>query len=713
MPKMDRVNGLVVAIVLNHNQASYTRECLASLCRVDYPQIRVLVVDNGSRDNSLREVTSEFPEVDFLWLSENLGVAGGRNAGLRRALGEDPEYILFLDNDTLVAPGFLSSLVARIETDSRIGGVQPKILFTDPPDRICTVGGKLHRRISHYRHPGSGHPDVPGVQHPAEIDIVSGCAGLFRSAVFDAIGLLDETYSPYCHEDVDWSLRMRLAGYRLVSEPMAVIWHRVSTHAQASASKLMQLAKGHILFLRFHTKWYDLPVSLLWVSFHISRRYLLPAAVRGDWESVGAIASGIQMGVSQKPRAIEKPTSRARSEPMTEASSPARLQSRKKVFLIGVLGPFDSGPTRVYETLLRSQFAEYFQVRFLDLRFAANVADFEKVRTRKFLRLVRYLLITFYGLLRERFSALCIPLSTNRNAFLKDSLFAWMGFLFNVPVVILEHGTNIPALYEKSGKIVQWCMRATLKRTAKCLVLADCLKFNFEPFLPANRVESVYLGIDDLNIGDRQEYSSSADRVTVLYLSTLVESKGILVLLESISEVAKTRQNIHFIVAGGWGRDEALVRARVDKWLSDPTLKSRVSFIGPVQGMTKARALLDADVFILPTLVDTAPLVVLEAMRAGLPIISTDVGAIPEIVLDGQNGLICAKGNPGQLAEKIRYLADRPELRKQMSQNNFQRFDNLFTTDKFACRMIDVFESVFGETDKETQGVAAVETSVH
>jgi len=141
---------------MNRNQTAYTRDCLVSLQAVTYPAFRIVVVDNGSSDNSLEEVAREFPAVDFLWFKENLGVAGGRNAGLRHVLPFGPEYVLFLDNDTFVSPDFLSRLVERMRSDARIGAVQPKICFADPPNRICSVGGRLYPRISYYRHPGSG-----------------------------------------------------------------------------------------------------------------------------------------------------------------------------------------------------------------------------------------------------------------------------------------------------------------------------------------------------------------------------------------------------------------------------------------------------------------------------------------------------------------------------------------------------------------------------
>lgn len=299
------MNALVAVIVLNRNQAGYTRDCLASLQHVDYPHCRIVVVDNGSSDDSLRRVAQGFTGVNFLWLKENLGVAGGRNAGLREALQWQPEYVLFLDNDTLVAPDFLTRLVALMRADTRIGAVQPKIYFADLPQRICSVGGRLYPRISHYRHPGSGKIDSGEFREPAEIDLVSGCASLARARVFHEVGLLDAGYSPYGPEDVDWSLRLRNAGYRLMVEPSAVVWHRVSSRPQESPDKVKNLAKGHVLFLRIHAKLFDLPLSIAWVSLHVSRRHLFPALVRRDWASAAAVFQGICEGLKQERRPIE------------------------------------------------------------------------------------------------------------------------------------------------------------------------------------------------------------------------------------------------------------------------------------------------------------------------------------------------------------------------------------------------------------------------
>ncbi len=371
---------------------------------------------------------------------------------------------------------------------------------------------------------------------------------------------------------------------------------------------------------------------------------------------------------------------------------------REKIFLVGVLGPFDSGPTRVYETLLKSHFTERFDVRFLDFQFASDVADFHRLRPQKFFLLLWYLLRTTYWLFREPYDALCIPLSTNRNAFLKDSLFVWLGVLFGVPVVILEHGTDIPGLYRRSGRIVRGIMRATLRRATRCIVLADCLKFNFELFLPADRIISMYLGIDRVATNGKPSLKRSQnDQLTLLYLSSLEIRKGYMVLLQSLPLVLQDRNNLKCVVAGGWGWDSEPTKSWVAQLISHERLKDKVSFVGPVKGTEKEVLLNTADIYVLPALIDTAPLVLLEALRAGLPIVGTNVGAIPEIVADGVNGLICEKGNPEDLAEKILYLVERPALRQQMRQNNLDRFESLFTIEKFADRIIGVFDSVFSE----------------
>jgi GT2 family glycosyltransferase len=690
---------LVAIIILNCNQAAYTLDCLDSLSRLQYPGYRVLVVDNGSEADDAGRVVEKFPDVSVLCLPENLGVAGGRNAGLREGLEWRPRYVVFLDNDTLVAPDLLNHLVERAESDPRIGAVQPKIYYADPPDRICSVGGEFYPRISHYRHPGSGRRGS-GRRQPAEVDWLSGCATMARASMFSHVGFLDETYSPYCHEDVDWSLRLRRAGYKLIIEPAAVVWHRVSCQAAASPEKLRNQAKGHVLFLRFHTRAFDLPLSVAWLALHVGRRYLLPALARRDWQSVGAVCSGIRAGLQQAKIPIE--FARGGVHAVAGRAERARNPRRPRVLLLGTLGPADSGPACVYETLLQSRFAQRFEVNFLDLQLSRHLSDFERIRPGKMFRVLWLLLLTGWNLWRRHPDIVCLPLATNRNAFLKDSLFLWIAAGFSVPTIILEHGTHIPALYRRSGRLMRWWMRATLRHATGCIVLAERLRFNFEQFLEEERITAVHLGIAPFS-GYSPEPAARTSGPRVLFLSALLAIKGVKVLLEALPRVLATRPDLRCIVAGGWGRDRDQLQPWVEAFLANHHLEDAVEITGPVAGGRKSELLRQADIFVFPTLADSYGIVLLEAMRAGVPIVASRVGAIPEIVVDGLNGLLCEPGDSDQLAEKILELADDPELRAKMRQNNLQRFRDYFTAEKFAERMIRVFESVLGEAVREAK----------
>src|ERR1700727_1111005 len=118
-----------------------TRDCLLSLRKLDYPSYEIVLVDNGSGDGSPERLASEFPEVRLLRNATNLGFPAGNNVAIRDALERNPDYLLLLNNDTLVAPDFLSKMVAVAESDEKIGLVNPKILYFEPSHRIWLRGG--------------------------------------------------------------------------------------------------------------------------------------------------------------------------------------------------------------------------------------------------------------------------------------------------------------------------------------------------------------------------------------------------------------------------------------------------------------------------------------------------------------------------------------------------------------------------------------------
>ncbi|MGC9358694.1 MAG: glycosyltransferase family 2 protein [Anaerolineae bacterium] len=259
----------VVTIVLNWNRREDTLECLRSLEHLTYPKYGVIVVDNGSTDGSVEAVQEAFPSVQLLTNAENLGFAGGNNVGIRHALDGEADYVFLLNNDTVVDAALLDEVVATAETDPQIGLVGPKIYYYDQPDRLWYAGAREQwlRRIP--ATVGLDELDQGRYDQVRETAFIYGTAMLIRRQVLEDIGLFDERFFAY-HEDADFCMRARQAGYRCVYNPRGVIWHKVSAATRDAPHVQDYLrAKGRILFFVKHVNGIRLPLVLLYELYRL------------------------------------------------------------------------------------------------------------------------------------------------------------------------------------------------------------------------------------------------------------------------------------------------------------------------------------------------------------------------------------------------------------------------------------------------------------
>jgi GT2 family glycosyltransferase len=282
----------VWAVILAHNELSYTRECLTSILALDPPADRVLLVDNASTDGTAARVAEEFPDVGVLALPENRYFAGGVNAGLERALLEGAGSVLLLNNDLVLERGALGILAAALEQDPSRGAVGPKLFFYDRPDRIWFAGGVIARGTGLIRHRGVHRKDDGFRDGPRPVEYLSGAAVLLSRRALETVGLLDPAYVMYV-EDADWSARARRAGFTLWYEPAARGWHHVSVTSGGGLTPLkayFRLRSG-ALFLSRHAAPWERPVA--WLSYGAWTAVLLArAAVTGRLDAARALVDG-------------------------------------------------------------------------------------------------------------------------------------------------------------------------------------------------------------------------------------------------------------------------------------------------------------------------------------------------------------------------------------------------------------------------------------
>lgn len=267
---------LVSAVVLNWNGLQDTRECLHSLKAVTYPVMSVIVVDNGSENEEAAAIRSEFGDfVELIESPENRGFAGGANLGIKRALEGDCEYVLLLNNDTVVDPAFVTELMKGVETmQPGVAAVCPTTLFYDRRDVIYSTGGRYSLWRGSARQIGREKSYSGQERPPAERDHADGVCMLIPRQAIERVGLLDEEYFNYW-EETDWCARARAAGLRCYWVSPARIWHKAARSQSPDARFQYLYRRNALLFVRKRGNPLQFVTALLTHVFWFGPLYLL------------------------------------------------------------------------------------------------------------------------------------------------------------------------------------------------------------------------------------------------------------------------------------------------------------------------------------------------------------------------------------------------------------------------------------------------------
>jgi GT2 family glycosyltransferase len=282
----------VVSVILNTNRREDTLACLASLAQNAYRPHTVLVVDNASNDGSAEAIRAAHPDTHLVALAENLGYAGNNNVGIDWAIQHGADWVLVLNEDTVLAPDCVARLVETGQSDAQIGIVGPMIYHFDEPDVIQTAGGVLgpywladlmarnERDRGQYREPHS-------------VEWISGCAMLVRRAVIERVGRLDERFFTYW-EEIDWCLRASRAGWRLMHVPLAKLWHKgVQRDYRPKPSVTYYTTRNRFLFLEKN----HAPLRIWLFSAITTLRTLSSWTLKPKWRHMRADRDAMVMGV--------------------------------------------------------------------------------------------------------------------------------------------------------------------------------------------------------------------------------------------------------------------------------------------------------------------------------------------------------------------------------------------------------------------------------
>jgi len=221
---------LVYTIVLNWNSYNDTSSCLNSLKKINYDRFETIVVDNGSDDDSGKQIADEYSNIKVLFNGENAGFAGGMNTGIRHAINSGADYLFLLNNDTVIPDGqnLVQQLIQPLIENSNIGMTSPLITEYNT-DRIWFVQAETNQQTINPKHIGEGKvvEDLTNNQSIVETDYIPLCAAMVDVDMLENVGLLNEQYFLY-YEDIDYARRARNQGFKFITVIDVKVAHKIS-----------------------------------------------------------------------------------------------------------------------------------------------------------------------------------------------------------------------------------------------------------------------------------------------------------------------------------------------------------------------------------------------------------------------------------------------------------------------------------------------------
>jgi glycosyltransferase involved in cell wall biosynthesis len=287
-------------------------------------------------------------------------------------------------------------------------------------------------------------------------------------------------------------------------------------------------------------------------------------------------------------------------------------------------------------------------------------------------------------------------------AFLLDAIFMFILRLFGVPYALYSHGKGLSELDNSHHYLLRYIVHRTIGGAAGALVLGELLKEDLSPFLDADRMHVLPNAIPDEVENRTFPERQRRPVVQVLFLSNLVETKGPWEFLQMAKKVAGRMPQVRFVLAGSKVSEKFY--QKLVNFIVQEGMERMVKLPGGLYDEAKERAFRESDVFVFPTKREAFPLVNLEAMKWGLPVVSSPVGAIPEMVVDGKTGYIVNPTDIAQLSDRVLKLVRDDCLRLSMGNAGRKRYEDRFTVEAYRenlAKAIGFFEGVLANEAKE------------
>lgn len=362
------------------------------------------------------------------------------------------------------------------------------------------------------------------------------------------------------------------------------------------------------------------------------------------------------------------------------------MNRKRRILFITPLPPPVHGSSMVSQWIKDSELLnEEFAMDFLNLSTSRKVEEIQKgglwLNMKKAVRFTLAFLQAFWKLCTRRYDLCYLAITCHGLPFLKDFPFVMLCKMFRKKIIIHQHNKGMSRDIDKWP--YQWALPMAYRNT-KVMLLSKHL---YEDVSKAVKEDQVLICPNGIPYVPYTQAHNEGGTPHILFLSNLIESKGVFVLLEACKILKE--KGIEFICDFVGKESKDLSAERFCSEVKKKQLESNVIYRGPKYNEEKEHLWKLASLFVFPTYYEdeTFGLVIVEAMQHGLPVVTTNEGGIPDIVIDGETGYICERKNAQQLADKIELLLNSPTLRKEMGEAGRKRYEECFTSDIFENRL--------------------------
>jgi len=367
------------------------------------------------------------------------------------------------------------------------------------------------------------------------------------------------------------------------------------------------------------------------------------------------------------------------------------MNKLKKILFILHVPPPVHGSSMVGQSIKKSKLInESFDCSFVNLLVSRSINDTGKWSFMKVLRFIGIWVNLLVKIIKKKPSVCYLALSTTGLSFYKDVLLVFWLRVFHIKRVYHLHNKGISK--RQTNKVLRFLYQFVFKG-ADVILLSSYLYKDIETFVPLSKVHICPNGIEDNFSNLKAQSCSNLNPVKILFLSNLIESKGVTVLLDACVILQKKGIDFECNFVGAEGNINAII---FDKKVKQHGIEKRVKYLGRKFGQDKQTVLADTDIFAFPTYYSNEcfPLVLLEAMSAGIAVVSTFEGGIPDIIEDSITGFLVPQRDAEIMAEKLELLITNPTLREQMGMAGRRKFGNEFTLEIFEHNLKRILQQI-------------------